>query len=331
MRVTREFLYSIAPGASAAIVDKIVENADRITITDPTELAWFMGQNAAETGGFTRIDENLKYLSVERIRKVWPSRFKSDAMAAPYVRNPPRLANFVYGGRYGNRPGTNDGWVHRGSGLNQTTFRDNYRRVQMLTNVAALDNPELLRTFPGAIDAAVVYWRALKLDRFVKTRDLVGLTKAIQGGSGGLQDRKTFTDRALKYVEKNAGFVSTPTRTVKTEKSEWLRNGAKGVDVFSAQQRLQAHGFYVGGKLDGDFGDGMELAVREFQKSVGLVGDGVVGGKTLAALAKEPAGTSTPENPATPATVPNSGLGAMIAALIQAILKLFAGKGGKNG
>ncbi len=82
-----------------------------------------------ETGGamIPRV-ENLNYSTAARIRQVWPNRFPSEAAAAPYVRNPELLANYVYGGRLGNtQPG--DGWRFRGMGDIQATGRDNARRA----------------------------------------------------------------------------------------------------------------------------------------------------------------------------------------------------------
>lgn len=70
--------------------------------------------------------ENLNYTTAERIRAVWPNRFPTDKSAEPFVRNAKGLANHVYNGRMGNRPGTNDGWDHRGRGQAHITGRDMY-------------------------------------------------------------------------------------------------------------------------------------------------------------------------------------------------------------
>lgn len=87
--------------------------------------------------------ENLNYTTVARIRAVWPSRFPTDASAAPFVRNPRGLANHVYNGRMGNRTGTDDGWNFRGRGLPHLTGRDNYARASRVLGVDFVAQPDL--------------------------------------------------------------------------------------------------------------------------------------------------------------------------------------------
>ena len=93
--------------------------------------------------------ENLVYSSAERIRAVWPKRFPGLGDALPYVRNPPALANRVYGGRMGNS-GPNDGWLFRGRGFPQMTGRENYAQFGELLGLDLLGNPDLA----GEIDVS---------------------------------------------------------------------------------------------------------------------------------------------------------------------------------
>lgn len=336
MNISPEFIYAIAPGARPEIVNAIVANQSILTdeeITDPTEVAWFFGQQGVETQGFTRLEENLFYTSGKRLNAVFPTRFPTVADALPYVRNPQALANKVYGGRYGNRPGTNDGWLFRGSGLMQSTFHDNFAEVEKATGIPCTTSPDLLRSFPGALRAAAVYWNKRDLGRFVRANDIAGLTKAIQGGASHLQERKRLTLRAV-----NAAKVAPkPTKPV----TDWLRNGSTGPRVEQLQRDLQRAGYYDGGKLDGKFGDGTELAVSEFQRDHDLVVDGVVGPATGAALATagksgapipRPAPSSPPvPAPSEPVSNEPTGLAAIIVALLRVLALIFGGKGRKDG
>lgn len=107
-----------------AILDEAIRRGASLTLT-----AYALATAHHETGGtFGPITENLNYTTAERIRAVWPKRFPTLASAQPYVKNPKGLANLVYGGRYGNRPGTNDGYDFRGRSIPQLTFRDNYKK-----------------------------------------------------------------------------------------------------------------------------------------------------------------------------------------------------------
>lgn len=110
-------------------------------------LVHFMAQISAETGGGNprELEENMNYSSAERLRQVWPSRFrsKSDGELAPLVHNPENLANAVYMGRMGNNsPG--DGYLYRGRGLLQTTGKGLYGKLSEFVGVDLIANPAAL-------------------------------------------------------------------------------------------------------------------------------------------------------------------------------------------
>lgn len=128
---------------SQAQVDVMEAILDQAGSLPRAQVAYILATAYHETGGKMRPNrENLTYTSAARLRKVWPSRFKSDAAAAPFVRNPVALANHVYNGRLGNRPGTDDGWTYRGGGLSHLTGRDNYHRASAITGVDLVSHPE---------------------------------------------------------------------------------------------------------------------------------------------------------------------------------------------
>lgn len=158
------------------------------------ELDDFMGQILHESGMLERLEEGLSY-SAERLLAVWPRRFPTLAAARPYERNPRKLANFVYGGRLGNEQ-PDDGWVCRGSGLIQVTG---------LANLRALAGPmgwadpralaEALRTDPEvALRASMLWWERNVPDAFMG--DPGRVTKAVNGGTHGLDERRRLTARA---------------------------------------------------------------------------------------------------------------------------------------
>jgi len=285
MKITPAILFAIAPGARPEYVDAIVKYwpmfADQYGLTD-ADVPHSLAHIAAETGGFNSLEENLTYTTTKRLRQVWPSRFKTDAAAAPYVRNPQKLANLVYGGRLGNT-GPNDGWLYRGSGAKQTTGKTNYAAVERATGIPAVTHPELLRAFPAALESALVYWRDTKLSRIVAAGgDVVAtLTKAIQGGTGSLADRRTYTMRALKACE--YAPVLNPAGPRTEASSNMLRKGSTGQRVINLQTMLKSLGFAVG-RVDGVFGGATEDAVKLFQRQHGLVADGVAGPATYAML-----------------------------------------------
>ena len=276
--ITSTDLFHIAPGADAGIIAGIVKHQALLAesgIDTPKRLCHFLGQIACESAGFTRLEENLFYTTVARLKAVWPSRFKTDSAALPYLRNPQKLANFVYGGRLGNKkPG--DGWKYRGSSLKQTTGFTNFQIVQNETGIQCVGNPDLLRHMPAALEAACVYWRTNNLNRFADADDIRGLTRAIQGGSGGLDLRRRYTERAEQI------YIAGERAPVPPLPSMMLRRGDSGEAVRELQRLLSGHGFEI--RIDGVFGPGTEDILQQFQERAGLMPDGVAGPKTMAAL-----------------------------------------------
>jgi putative chitinase len=162
-----------------------------------SELGDFLGQVLHESGMLERVEEGLTYTSADRLCKVWPRRFRTPADAAPYVRNPEGLANYVYSGRMGNMQ-HGDGFRFRGRGLLQVTGRDNYTAVGRAIGVDLTGNPDLLAQPECALRASVAWWEGNLPDSIMD--NIVKVTRRVNGGTVGIEHRAEVTlaaDRAL--------------------------------------------------------------------------------------------------------------------------------------
>ena len=181
---------SVAPALQAACARYAIDNARRLT--------HFLGQVYHESGGFTRLTENLDYRA-ERLMQVWPKRFPTLQRAAPYAHNPPALANYVYGGRLGNTA-PEDGWRYRGRGFIQLTGKDNYRAASKWSGLKLLENPEQAAEFPGAAMIAAAFWVDRGLNAVADGADqdaaIKQETTLINGSTLGLPERKAAIVRA---------------------------------------------------------------------------------------------------------------------------------------
>jgi putative chitinase len=248
---TRDQLRSFAPVAKAEIISAFVDGIDEINeagINTPLRLQHFLAQVAVETGGLRLLEENLSY-SAERLVQVWPKRFPNKAAAAPYARNPEKLANKVYGGRLGNVK-AGDGFAYRGSGALQTTGRFNFKAA------GYEENPEALRQPATAITAALKFWVQNGCNAFADRDDLTGLRKRINGGSHGLAEAKNYLAKAKKV------FIGTPAIALTADVS-------KG-QIKALQEQLISLGYVSAGKPDGVIGAMTIGAISAFQAENGL-------------------------------------------------------------
>lgn len=165
-------------------------------IDTPIRQAAFIAQMGTESSGFKSVVESLNY-SVEGL-KLFGSRLTAEQRQklgrkpGEPALSPARqadIANIVYGGRYGNvNPG--DGWQFRGRGLKQVTFHDNYLDCGKALGLNLIANPDLLLLDENAARSAGWFWKAKGCNQFADKEDIVGLTKRINGGTNGLDDRK---------------------------------------------------------------------------------------------------------------------------------------------
>ena len=168
----------------------------------PERGAHLLGQASHESGGLKTTRENLNY-SAETMCKVWPSRFKSVAEAAPYARNPKALADKVYSGRMGNAEGEGHIWI--GRGFLQLTGKDNYRSFASDMRVPdVMENPSLVET-DYAMETALWFFEKNGLfaiaDKGVNEDTIKQITKRVNGGYTGLDHRKKETEKIYGWLK----------------------------------------------------------------------------------------------------------------------------------
>lgn len=169
-------------------------------INTPQRIAAFIAQCAHESGGFTTLKENLNYRAVT-LRKVFPKYF-TEAAAEEFAGKQEAIANRVYANRMGNGPEeSGDGFRYCGRGLIQLTGKDNYQNFADSVEMAVEDVPEYLGTFEGAVQSACWFWENNNLNQWADKGDIVTLTKRINGGTIGLEDRIKHYEHALHVLD----------------------------------------------------------------------------------------------------------------------------------
>jgi len=172
-------------------------------INTAQRIAAFVAQCAHESGGFTALKENLNYKAVT-LRKIFPKYFTTDAMAQEYASMPNKqqaIANLVYANRMGNGgPETGDGYRYCGRGLIQLTGKDNYSWFAASLNITVEEAAEYLETFEGAAQSACWFWETNNLNQWADRGDILTLTKRINGGTIGLDDRIKHYNHALHVL-----------------------------------------------------------------------------------------------------------------------------------
>lgn len=158
-------------------------------INTPVRLAAFVAQCAHESANFKFLRENLNYRA-ESLMRTWPKHFPTIEIARQYQRNPEKIANRAYANRMGNGDeSSGDGWRYLGRGLIQLTGKENYTWFAASLNMEVDDVVEYLGTFEGAVQSACFFWESNELNKWADKKDIVTLTKRINGGTIGLEDR----------------------------------------------------------------------------------------------------------------------------------------------
>ena len=183
---------------------------DDYDINTPKRIAAFVAQCAHESGGFMVLKENLNYKPAT-LRKIFPKYFPTDEMAEEYCRKANKqeaIANRVYANRMGNSSEFDTAdppskWI--GRGLIQLTGRANYQAFADSLEMNINDVPAYLATFEGAAQSACWFWETNKLNQWADAGDIMTLTKRINGGTIGLQDRIKHYNHALSIMQGSHG------------------------------------------------------------------------------------------------------------------------------
>jgi putative chitinase len=174
------------------------ETFAKYDISTPQRQAAFIGQCAHESNNFKVLQENLNY-SAEGLMKTWPSRFSTKEIADQYARNPAKIAGKVYNGRLGNTS-EEEASKYLGRGLIQLTGKENYERCGLAIGVDLLSDPNLLLDPRYAVLSAGWFWRKKDLNTLADLKDYNTMTKRINGGLLGLDDRKAKISKALSVL-----------------------------------------------------------------------------------------------------------------------------------
>ena len=172
-------------------------------INTPQRIAAFVAQCSHESAGFTALKENLNYKAAT-LRKIFPKYFPTDDLANAYANMPNKqeaIANRVYASRMGNGDEhSGDGFRYCGRGLIQLTGKSNYQSFADSLEMDVEDVPEYLATFEGAAQSACWFWESNNLNQWADKGDILTLTKRINGGTIGLEDRIKHYEHALHVL-----------------------------------------------------------------------------------------------------------------------------------
>jgi putative chitinase len=233
-------------------------------LTSDLVVAHAMAQFSHECGAGNEVVENLNY-SAKGLMNTWPGRFDA-AKAAAFAQDQHRIANEVYNGRMGNRPGTDDGWNYRGRGGSQVTGRDAYEKLGDKVGLNLLNEPDLVNHPQQFLECAVADFIICGCLPFAAQDDVSGVTFHLNGGHIGLAERTAWLGRWKSALNLNGEAV--------VHSAAWV------------QRSLNKLGTEPPLIIDGSFGPVTVAAVKAFQQEHGLEVDGKLGPQTVAAIEK---------------------------------------------
>ena len=203
--LTQEHVDALIPraiGGTGPWLEALNEALPQYEINTIERVAAFIAQCAHESGGFSVLEENLNYKAAT-LTKLWPQRFPA-GIAEEYADKPEKIANKTYGGRMGNGDEhSGEGYKFRGRGLLQLTGKDNYKACSqaLFQDATLLEDPDLLLDPYYAIHSACWFWTKNKLNQYADSGDFTTMTKKINGGIIGLDDRIHHYNAAVDVLE----------------------------------------------------------------------------------------------------------------------------------
>ena len=198
MLVSEQAFLSIFPKAPLSLPKLFNSYFPAHGLETKERIAAFIAQCGHESAGFTVTKENLNY-SAKALQSVFKKYFPTTELAEKYARKPEMIANRVYANRMGNGDEqSGDGWRYCGRGFIQLTGKANYYELASgLNDMQYYINPELLEQLPHALVGALWFWDKHKLNNYADDGDLKGMTKIINGGYNGLDDRLELYERLM--------------------------------------------------------------------------------------------------------------------------------------
>jgi putative chitinase len=204
--ITLELLQKVCPKTKKEILETYVAPINKVAkaygiLDNHKRVAAFLAQIAHESGGFNFTKENLNY-NAKALQSVFKKYYPTEKDAIIHERKPEQIANRVYASRMGNGDEkSGDGWTYRGRGLIQLTGKENYTKFSESIKKPLKEAVDYLETAEGAVESAAWFWNKNKLNELCDKDDFTTLTKRINGGTNGLEDRKHHYEIALKALK----------------------------------------------------------------------------------------------------------------------------------
>jgi len=204
--ITLDILQQLCPKTKKSVLEKYAVPLHEVAeyydmYVNMNRAAAFVAQTAHESGGFNFVKENLSY-GAKGLMTTFKKYFPNEELAKQYERKPEKIANRVYGGRMGNGDeASGDGYRFCGRGLIQLTGRNNYTKFAADLGISIEDTVAYLETPAGAVSSAGWFWDNNNLNQYCDKDDFVTLTKRINGGTIGLEDRIHHYKLALQLLQ----------------------------------------------------------------------------------------------------------------------------------